>query len=55
MIRGFITNGEILKALQLKDEMEARGFSAVASTSELFVHLVFNGELDPSLQPLAQG
>ncbi|GMN65061.1 hypothetical protein TIFTF001_034124 [Ficus carica] len=37
---GFMTNGEISKALQLNYEMVARGFMADASTSELFVHLL---------------
>ena len=49
-----MTNGEISKALQLNDEMVARGFMADASTSELFVHLVFNSVLDSSLQPSTQ-
>ena len=54
MIRGCIKNNEISKARQLRHEMVDKGFSADASTAELFVDLVACGKLDSSLQPLAQ-
>ena len=52
MIRGFIRNKDMPRALQLVKEMVAKGFSADASTFELFVSLVANGNLDASLQPV---
>ena len=54
MIRGCIKNHEISRALQLRHEMVAKGFSADASTAELFVKLVACGKLNSSLQPVTQ-
>lgn len=46
MIRGSFTNDEMSRALQLNDEMGAKGFSGDVSTCELFVDLVSKGKLD---------
>ena len=54
MIGEFVLNHEITRVLELADEMIERGFNTDASTAKLFVKLVANGELDPSLQPLRQ-
>ena len=54
MIRGFIKNNDISRALQLRHEMVTKGFYADASTAELFVNLVACGKLDSSLQPVTQ-
>ena len=45
---------DLSRALQLRREMVTKGFSADASTAELFVNLVVCGKLDSSLQPLTQ-
>ena len=54
MICGFILNREIPRVVEFINEMVVRGFFGDASTAELFVHLISNGKLDSSLQPLFQ-
>ena len=54
MIRGYVLNHEISRAVQLTHEMVGKGFSADASTAKLFVDLVSDGKLDSSLRPLIQ-
>ncbi|PON35035.1 Pentatricopeptide repeat [Trema orientale] len=47
MVRGLVCNRKILRAVEYKNEMVARGFCADASTAELFVHRQFFATIDP--------
>ena len=54
MIRGCVLNHDLSRAVKSAHEMMDRGFSADASTLDMFVDLISRGQLDPSLQPLIQ-
>ena len=52
LIRGYIHNQKLSRAVQLTHEMVGKGFCADASTAELFIDLISEGKLDSSLQLL---
>ena len=54
MIRGFVCNHDLSRAVQLANEMGGRGFSADVSTVDMFLDLISSGKLDPSLRSMFQ-